>query len=341
MRAAHGGGCGSGSAPVRPGGRAGCGARRRRLTTARPPRPPRMRPLGPESREAYAARWDEVQSRFVDAPEVAVRHAQVLLDAVMAERGYPIGDELTARVDLVSVDHPELADHYRVAHRLHVESVGAGDGATEAQRQALLHYRALFAELLDAGRDGDGVGDEPVDPWSRRRRRRRAAVGTTDHGMTSRRRWRDPPEPARRRARTRGRAVRRRGSLGAAGMIPIARPARRGCGDGRCEDVEHERHRVRSFRTPARRASWRIPESTASPGPSPGRRRCRWRLSWRRRGAAARGGCPAERRRHASRQSMRLRQIGVPQTGERRMLRRAFSSSRRSSSPCLRARRRA
>lgn len=123
-----------------------------------------LRPLGPESREAYAARWDEVQSRFVDAPEVAVRHAQVLLDAVMAERGYPIGDELTARVDLVSVDHPELADHYRVAHRLHVESVGAGDGATEAQRQALLHYRALFAELLDAGRGGDGVGDELVDP---------------------------------------------------------------------------------------------------------------------------------------------------------------------------------
>src|SRR5690606_13700735 len=69
-----------------------------------------LRSLGPESREAYAARWDEVQSRFVDAPEAAVRHAQVLLGAVMAERGYPIGAALTARVDPVSADRPEPPD---------------------------------------------------------------------------------------------------------------------------------------------------------------------------------------------------------------------------------------
>src|SRR5690606_11025202 len=52
-----------------------------------------LRPLSPQAREAYAERWTEVQSRFVDAPEVAVRHAQVLLDEVMADRGYPIGEE--------------------------------------------------------------------------------------------------------------------------------------------------------------------------------------------------------------------------------------------------------
>ncbi|HEX6419186.1 MAG TPA: hypothetical protein VFZ77_11860 [Acidimicrobiales bacterium] len=115
-----------------------------------------LRPLSPSARETYRRRWAELQAEFVDRPAAAVEGAQTLLDEVMAERGYPVGDEFDERADLVSVDHPVVAENYRDAHRLHRETRDADDtpAATEKRRQSLVHYRALFADLLDSTGDG-------------------------------------------------------------------------------------------------------------------------------------------------------------------------------------------
>jgi hypothetical protein len=109
-----------------------------------------LQPLSPAAHDTYHDRWEQVQAEFVDEPEAAVEHAQTLLDEVMVERGYPAGEAFEERVELVSVDHPEVVEHYRVAQRLHRESGDAGDTAdsTEDRRQALVHYRELFTVLL-------------------------------------------------------------------------------------------------------------------------------------------------------------------------------------------------
>lgn len=118
-----------------------------------------LRPLSRAARESYRRRWAQVQADFVDRPDAAVHGAQTLLDEVMVERGYPIGDELDERADLVSVDHPAVAGNYRDAHRLHRETRDAADTppATEKRRQALVHYRALFADLLDGAESAAGA----------------------------------------------------------------------------------------------------------------------------------------------------------------------------------------
>ena len=105
-----------------------------------------IRPLDSAARARYAENWTEVQERFVDAPQEAVMAAQRLVMTVMNERGYPTegGDQVLA--DL-SVDHANVLDHYRSAYAI---SQRAGDGAasTEDLRQAMIHYRALFEDLL-------------------------------------------------------------------------------------------------------------------------------------------------------------------------------------------------
>ena len=62
----------------------------------------------------------------------------------MRERGYPVEDFEQQAAD-VSVDHPEVVEHYRKAHAIHTGS----RASTEELREAMLHYRALFAELLE------------------------------------------------------------------------------------------------------------------------------------------------------------------------------------------------
>jgi hypothetical protein len=103
-----------------------------------------VRELGPEERERYSGRWTDVQAAFVDDPVAATRDADDLVGKVMRLRGYPL-DEVENRADLVATDHAELAGHYRAAH-----DVGrrASDASTEELRQAFVHYRAVFVELL-------------------------------------------------------------------------------------------------------------------------------------------------------------------------------------------------
>ena len=107
-----------------------------------------IRPLTPEAREAYAARWTETQRGFADAPASAVEHADALLAEVMRERGYPVQDFDQRSADL-SVDHPDVISNYRAAHGISVANQ-RGKASTEDLRTAMVHYRALFTELLEA-----------------------------------------------------------------------------------------------------------------------------------------------------------------------------------------------
>jgi hypothetical protein len=131
-----------------------------------------LRPLSPAARDTYLRRWELAQSEFVDRPGAAIEHAQALLDEVMAERGYPVRGEFEERADLISVDHPDVVEHYREADRLHDESREAGDGAaaTEARRQALVHYRALFSGLLEVEPDDSASESQDSDEATRQRR---------------------------------------------------------------------------------------------------------------------------------------------------------------------------
>ena len=124
-----------------------------------------LRPLSSAARETYRQEWGQVQAQFVDQPGTAVERAQSLLDEVMTQRGYPAGEDFEERVDLVSVDHPDVVEQYRLAHRLHRESGDTGDPAlsTEERRQALVHYRALFGDLLDTADDTDDMADDGAE----------------------------------------------------------------------------------------------------------------------------------------------------------------------------------
>jgi hypothetical protein len=137
-----------------------------------------IRPLEPTARARYSAEWTAVQEQFVDAPQAAVTGAQTLIVAVMKDRGYPTEGHDQTVADL-SVEHAATLDRYRAAHTIS-ERAAAGSASTEDLRQAMVNYRALFAELLGeraaAGADttpadGDPAhtapADVPADPAER------------------------------------------------------------------------------------------------------------------------------------------------------------------------------
>ena len=105
-----------------------------------------IRPLSPSARDRYADAWREVQAGFVDEPSASLVEANRLVLIVMRERGYPM-DDFEQRVADISVDHPDVVEHYRAANAI---SADAADErmTTEDIRQGLVHYRALFTELL-------------------------------------------------------------------------------------------------------------------------------------------------------------------------------------------------
>ena len=103
-------------------------------------------PLTPSALADFTTRWHQVQTGFVDNPATAVGVADRLVTEVMRERGYPV-DDFDRRAADISVDHPEIVDNYRAAHGIHL-SQQHGDVSTEQQREAFVHYRALFEKLL-------------------------------------------------------------------------------------------------------------------------------------------------------------------------------------------------
>jgi hypothetical protein len=108
-----------------------------------------IRPLSEAARNRYSDAWQGVQAKFVDDPEGAVRDADRLVLQAMGERGYPMEDDFERRAADVSVDHPEVVEQYRKGHGLWRRYEEAdGDGQTEDLRQAMVHFRMLFEELL-------------------------------------------------------------------------------------------------------------------------------------------------------------------------------------------------
>ena len=106
-----------------------------------------IRRLSVDERDRYLARWKETQARFVDDPPGAISEADMLVQEVMRARGYPMTDFEQRAAD-ISVDHPHVVDEYRAAHA--VAERDATDGVeTEDLRQAMVHYRALFDDLLE------------------------------------------------------------------------------------------------------------------------------------------------------------------------------------------------
>jgi hypothetical protein len=110
-------------------------------------------PLSPGAREKYADSWRTVQTAFVDNPSSAVGDADRLVTQVMRDRGYPI-DDFDQRAADISVDHPKVVENYRTAHSIYLLQQ-EGDVGTEDQREAFVHYRALFEKLLETDKDKD------------------------------------------------------------------------------------------------------------------------------------------------------------------------------------------
>jgi FtsZ-interacting cell division protein ZipA len=106
-------------------------------------------PLSEADSTVYEEKWIAVQGNFVDDPKAAVQEAHQLIFEVMKKRGYPITDFEQAAADL-SVQYPDLVSDYRAASRI-AEKNRRGAAETEELRQALVHYRALFKELLQSG----------------------------------------------------------------------------------------------------------------------------------------------------------------------------------------------
>ena len=111
-----------------------------------------IRPLAPASRERYTERWGATQRQFVDEPVAAVGEAHALVQEVMHERGYPVEDDFEQQAADVSVDHPNVVENYRAAHQISLEARN-GRASTEQLRQSMVHFRALFDDLLTPGDD--------------------------------------------------------------------------------------------------------------------------------------------------------------------------------------------
>ena len=118
-----------------------------------------IRPLEPAERREFLDRWTDVQARFVDDPTRAVAFADALLRDVMKARGYPVSD-FDQRAGDISVDHPVVVEHYHKAHEIAVRH-GRGEASTEDLRQAMIHYRALFDNLVGAEAPAASATREP------------------------------------------------------------------------------------------------------------------------------------------------------------------------------------
>lgn len=108
-----------------------------------------IRPLTAAERDRYVGEWKRVEERFVDKPKTAVAEADELVTDLMRTRGYPMAD-FEKHAQLLSVEHPRVIEHYRAGHDA---VVNVGTSSTENLRQAMLHYRALFEELVNDGVD--------------------------------------------------------------------------------------------------------------------------------------------------------------------------------------------
>ena len=128
-------------------------------------------PLTAEQTRRFSDEWQQVQARFVDEPAGAVLQADRLIGDIMQARGYPVGD-FEQRVEDISVDHPDIVMNYRAARAI-VEEHARHPVSTEDMRQAMMHYRALFKDLIGVTTPipERGVEQPPVGAARERRER--------------------------------------------------------------------------------------------------------------------------------------------------------------------------
>lgn len=105
-----------------------------------------IRELTPQERDEFKRAWLEQQAAFVDEPAQAVADSDRLIARVMEARGYPVRDFEQQAAD-ISVQHPHVVREYRLGHAIELARQD-GRATTEDLRQALVHYRALFSELV-------------------------------------------------------------------------------------------------------------------------------------------------------------------------------------------------
>lgn len=115
-----------------------------------------IHPLDETIRVKYAAEWTAIQERFVEQPEQAVTQARLLVTSVMKDRGYPTEDHDQILADL-SVEHAGTLDHFRAANQISMQAE-EGTAGTENLRLAMLHYRALFSDLLGQPSEAQQAG---------------------------------------------------------------------------------------------------------------------------------------------------------------------------------------
>jgi hypothetical protein len=120
-----------------------------------------IQPLTDPARASFAGQWASIQERFVDTPADAVSAAQLLVAAVMTERGYPAEPHDQVVADL-SVGHSRTLDRYRAAEEIS-HRAAVGTVPTEDLRQAMVHYRALFGDLLGETADTGSESADAVD----------------------------------------------------------------------------------------------------------------------------------------------------------------------------------
>jgi len=106
-----------------------------------------IRPLSAEDRQRFEQAWKREQAHFVDDPKGAVAEADRLIGEAMRARGYPLGDFEQRAAD-ISVDHPMVVENYRLAHEIALKD-RRNEAGTEELRKAMMHYRALFEDLLE------------------------------------------------------------------------------------------------------------------------------------------------------------------------------------------------
>ena len=110
----------------------------------------RIVPLSPEDGARFSSAWNRLQAAFVDNPAGAVAQADQLVRELMQKRGYPMSDFEHRAAD-ISVDHPAVVSNYRAAQDIQARNL-RGEVQTEELRKAVMHYRALFDELLEVRR---------------------------------------------------------------------------------------------------------------------------------------------------------------------------------------------
>lgn len=135
-------------------------------------------PLDAAARERYLERWHLVQARFVDSPTEATRAADQLINEVMHNRGYPV-EELEQRAADISVDHAQVVADYRAAHAV-AEANERSEASTEDLRQALVHYRSLFEDLLDVPEADHTLVHDQVEAKTSRPAETPVAPGATN-----------------------------------------------------------------------------------------------------------------------------------------------------------------